>query len=89
MRVYQLTLRHLRIAHARQEWARTSPDASLTTMLGYLALVGSKNQAVHSLGVLAVLGEICCLLSAVLVLPAALLVLGEKRVIRTGQQPAP
>ncbi len=62
---------------------------SLTTMLGYLALVGSKNQAVHGLGVLAVLGEICCLLSAVLVLPAALLVLGEKRVIRTGQQPAP
>jgi predicted RND superfamily exporter protein len=62
---------------------------SLTTMLGYLALVGSKNQAVHGLGVLAVLGEICCLLSAVLVLPAALLVFGEKRSFRTGQEPAP
>ncbi len=45
---------------------------SLTTMLGYLALVTSVNFAVRSLGVAAVLGEISCLLAAVLVLPAAL-----------------
>ena len=31
---------------------------SLTTTLGYLALIGSVNQAVRSLGVIAVLGEI-------------------------------
>jgi predicted RND superfamily exporter protein len=45
---------------------------SLTTTLGYLALVSSVNFAVRSLGVAAVLGEVCCLLAAVLVLPAAL-----------------
>ncbi|APR78568.1 RND superfamily protein [Minicystis rosea] len=45
---------------------------SLTTLLGYLALVKSMNHAVRSLGVAAVIGEIACLLAAVLVLPAAL-----------------
>jgi len=47
---------------------------SLTTTLGYLALLGSVNQAIRSLGALAVVGEIACLLAAVLVLPAALIV---------------
>ena len=46
---------------------------SLTTSLSYLALLGSINQAVRSLGTLAVIGEICCLVSAVLFLPAWLL----------------
>ncbi|MGZ3417171.1 MAG: efflux RND transporter permease subunit [Polyangiales bacterium] len=46
---------------------------SLTTILGYVALLGSLNQAVRSLGLVAVAGEVCCLLAAVLVLPAALL----------------
>ena len=46
---------------------------SLTTTVGYLALVGSVNLSVRSLGVAAVLGEISCLLAAVLVLPAALI----------------
>jgi uncharacterized protein len=46
---------------------------SLTTMLGYLALLGSVNQAIRSLGLLAVLGELGCLASATLVLPAYLL----------------
>jgi predicted RND superfamily exporter protein len=45
---------------------------SLTTLLGYLALVRSVNFGVRSLGVAAVLGEVSCLLAAVLVLPAAL-----------------
>ncbi len=46
---------------------------SLTTMLGYIALAGSMNMAVRSLGIAAVLGEVACLLAAVLVLPAGLL----------------
>jgi hypothetical protein len=46
---------------------------SLTTTLGYLALVRSMNFGVRSLGIAAVLGEVSCLLAAVLVLPAALL----------------
>lgn len=45
---------------------------SLTTLLGYLALVRSKNFAVRSMGVVAVLGEFTCLIAAVLVLPAGL-----------------
>jgi len=43
---------------------------SLTTILGYLALLGSHNQAIRSLGTIGVVGEVCCLLAAVLVLPA-------------------
>ena len=45
---------------------------SLTTILGYLALLGSMNFAVRSLGLVAVIGEVCTLLAAMLVLPAAL-----------------
>ncbi|HSY23075.1 MAG TPA: MMPL family transporter [Polyangiaceae bacterium] len=51
---------------------RTSGGAvvlcSLTTMLGYLALLGSHNQAIRSLGAIAVVGEISCLLAAMLAL---------------------
>lgn len=46
---------------------------SLTTTLGYLALIRSMNHSVRSLGVAAVIGEIACLLAAVVVLPAGLL----------------
>jgi predicted RND superfamily exporter protein len=43
---------------------------SLTTSLGYLALLRAHNSAVRSLGAVAVLGEVSCLVTAVLVLPA-------------------
>ncbi|HEY1906340.1 MAG TPA: MMPL family transporter [Myxococcaceae bacterium] len=46
---------------------------SLTTTLGYLALLGSVNQAVRSLGMIAVLGEVSCLAAAMLALPSWLL----------------
>jgi len=52
---------------------------SLTTLLGYLALVRSVNFGVRSLGIAAVIGEISCLLAAVLVLPAALLWMRSRR----------
>jgi len=45
---------------------------SLTTTFGYLALVRSMNHAVRSLGIASVLGEVACLLAAVIVLPAVL-----------------
>ncbi len=48
--------------------------ASLTTIVGYLALVRSINQAVRSLGTVAVVGEVACLFAALIVLPAVLLV---------------
>jgi predicted exporter len=61
---------------------RTSGGAvvlcSLTTILGYLALLGSHNQAIRSLGTIGVVGEVSCLLSAVLVLPALWLTLNAR-----------
>jgi hypothetical protein len=53
---------------------RTSGGAvvlcSLTTMLGYVALVGSHNAAIRGLGAIAAVGEVSCLLAAVLVMPS-------------------
>ncbi|APR76194.1 RND superfamily protein [Minicystis rosea] len=48
---------------------------SMTTTLGYLALLSSMNEGVRSMGAAAVLGEVACLLAAVIVLPAGLLLL--------------
>ena len=52
---------------------------SLTTLLGYLALARSLNYGVRSLGITAVIGEAACLISAALVLPAALVWLRQRR----------
>ncbi len=45
---------------------------SLTTPLGYSALTLSINRAIKSFGIAAALGEICCVIAGVLVLPACL-----------------
>ena len=45
---------------------------SLTTIIGYGSLLLAKNQALFLFGLVAVLGEITCLVSAVVVLPAVL-----------------
>jgi hypothetical protein len=52
---------------------------SLTTVLGYIALIGSHNQAIRGLGVIAVWGEITCLSAALLVLPAFWLLVERRR----------
>jgi predicted RND superfamily exporter protein len=52
---------------------------SLTTTLGYLALVGSHNRAIRSLGLIAVMGEVSCLLAAVTFLPAMWLLVERRR----------
>ncbi|HZJ55297.1 MAG TPA: RND transporter, partial [Myxococcaceae bacterium] len=52
---------------------------SLTTLLGYLALARSLNYGVRSLGITAVIGEAACLVAAVMVLPAALLWVRQRR----------
>jgi predicted RND superfamily exporter protein len=66
---------------------RTSGGAvvlcSLTTMLGYLALLGSHNAAIRGLGAIAAVGELSCLLAAVLVMPS-LWLLVETGSIRRG-----
>jgi hypothetical protein len=46
---------------------------SFTTIVGYSSLLVAKNVGLFLFGVLAVLGEICCLVTAVVVLPAVLL----------------
>jgi hypothetical protein len=46
---------------------------SLTTTLGYLALLGSINGAVRSFGMAAVIGEVTCLFAALVVLPGVLI----------------
>jgi uncharacterized protein len=45
---------------------------SLTTIIGYSTLLLSDNQALNSFGMLAGLGELMTLLSAMLVIPAVL-----------------
>ncbi|MBI4952675.1 MAG: MMPL family transporter [Myxococcales bacterium] len=60
------------VLHAVRETGGAVVLCSLTTTLGYLALIKSLNFAVRSLGIAAVVGELCCILAAVLVLPAAL-----------------
>jgi predicted RND superfamily exporter protein len=61
---------------------RTSGGAvvlcSLTTMLGYVALVGSHNAAIRGLGAIAAVGELSCLLAAVLVMPSVWQLLERK-----------
>ena len=47
--------------------------ASATTVIGYSALLFSRNGALFSFGVLAVIGELACLLSALVLLPVMVL----------------
>ncbi|MGC4087205.1 MAG: MMPL family transporter [Polyangiaceae bacterium] len=52
---------------------------SLTTVFGYGALLFADNLALQSFGHYAILGELACLASALLVLPAALTLLQRRR----------
>jgi len=61
---------------------------SLTTTLGYLALLWSVNQAVRSLGLIAVLGEVCCLAAAMVALPSWLMWRERVRLERTERLPS-
>ena len=53
---------------------------SLTTMLGYGTLLFGDNLALRSFGKYAVIGELSCLITALLVLPAGLTLLRRRRV---------
>ncbi len=52
---------------------------SLTTILGYSALTLSVNKAINSFGIAAAAGEICCLLTGVVVLPAAMMLWARRK----------
>ncbi|HEV8244736.1 MAG TPA: MMPL family transporter, partial [Polyangiaceae bacterium] len=71
MRRYELE-RGQRLGRVLVETGGALVLCSLTTLLGYGALSFSINGAVRSFGIAAAAGEICMLLAAVLVLPAAL-----------------
>ncbi|MCU0656434.1 MAG: MMPL family transporter, partial [Polyangiaceae bacterium] len=61
-----------RLYHATVETGGAVILCSLTTTIGYLALTLSINQGIRSFGLAAAVGELTCVLAAVLVLPAAL-----------------
>jgi uncharacterized protein len=52
---------------------------SLTTIIGYSALLVADNRAIFSFGLTAVLGEVACLSAALLALPALLVVRDRRR----------
>lgn len=51
---------------------------SLTTSIGYVALMFSINKGIASFGVAAAMGELTCLLSSVLILPAFLVIFNKR-----------
>lgn len=73
-----------RIYHVAVETGGAVILCSLTTTIGYLALTLSINQGIRSFGLSAAVGEITCVLAAVLVLPATLFWMeSRKRAART------
>ncbi|CAN5307345.1 hypothetical protein BH09MYX1_BH09MYX1_15150 [soil metagenome] len=54
---------------------------SLTTILGYSSLLLAENRALYLFGLLAVLGEVACLTTAVVVLPAVLLAFRRQKTV--------
>jgi predicted RND superfamily exporter protein len=68
--------RHLEDPLSTRRWLGGATGAvalcSATTIIGYASLLLASNRGLFSFGVLAVLGELCCLAAAVVALPAAL-----------------
>jgi predicted RND superfamily exporter protein len=60
---------------------------ALTTILGYSSLLFAQNRALHLFGLMAVLGEIACLTTAVVVLPSVLGVVRAARRAPRGAAP--
>src|SRR6185437_15820866 len=52
---------------------------SLTTVIGYSSLLVAQNVGLFLFGLLAVFGEICCLTTAVVVLPAVLMLVRPRK----------
>ena len=67
---------------------RSGRSLPLTTIIGYGSLLFAQNRALFSFGAVAVLGEIACLATAIVVLPAILLGKGAPRAV-AGSLPDP
>ncbi len=52
---------------------------SSTTIIGYAVLMAANNQALASFGMIAILGEIACISGAILLAPALMLLLHDRR----------
>jgi vacuolar-type H+-ATPase subunit F/Vma7/low affinity Fe/Cu permease len=61
------------IAHAVLSTGAAVALCSWTTIVGYGSLLAARNQALNGFGWMAILGEISCLMAAIVALPAALL----------------
>ncbi len=55
---------------------------SLTTIIGYSSLLLAENRALFLFGLVAVMGEIACLSSAIVALPSILVLLERRREAR-------
>lgn len=65
------------IVAAIRSTGRAVTLCSVTTVIGYSSLLFAQNRALFLFGVVAVLGEVACLLTAILVLPSVLVLLGR------------
>jgi hypothetical protein len=61
---------------------------SLTTIIGYSSLLVAANRALFLFGVVAVLGEVACLTTALTLLPAALVRIEQRKSTRAAPSPA-
>lgn len=71
LRLHKDNLTHLE--HAFRHTGVAVVLCSLTTTIGYAVLIVANNQALASFGVLAIMGEVTCLLAAILLAPALLI----------------
>jgi hypothetical protein len=66
-------IRHRGRAYIADALAESGPAvvlASITSMIGYASLIPADSQALSSFGVLAMIGEITCVLVAIILVPA-------------------
>ena len=62
--------------------------ASMTTIIGYSSLLLAENRALFSFGILAVLGEVCCITTAVVALPAVVILFARKDAAAVDAKPS-
>jgi predicted RND superfamily exporter protein len=67
-----------KVLHTVRETGGAVVLCSLTTILGYMALLRSINRAVRSFGLAAVIGELTCIFAALIVLPAILILIDRR-----------
>ena len=80
---------HLDVTSAVRATGGAVALCSATTILGYTSLLVAQNRALSLFGLIAVLGEVACLATALIVLPAVLVLLGRMRRAEVPPPPTP